>query len=399
MNRIEKKMGRAKKNIFLAILFSVATLIGGLYYFGAFGPHLLLSKATFKHLPNWQQDNQSQALLAFQRSCTTILKKSPDAMFSALPHSGTNRDWQRICNAANALVHPDKMAAQQFFETWFQPYHVSNHLNASGLFTGYYLPLLHGSITPNKQYSVPVYGVPSDLVKINLGLFHQEMSKKTLVGQLKNNVLQPYPDRAAIMQGAISKTAKVLVWSDDPLDVFFAQIQGSAVVQLPNQKQFIINYASNNGRPYTAIGKILIAKKELTKETVSMQTIRTWLLQHPEQRDNILNQNASYVFFNVLKNKDPLGTAQVPLIPERALAVDTHHIPLGAPLWLDTVAPQNTREKSTAPFQHLMVAQDTGGAIKGIVRGDVYWGAGETAAFIAGHMQSKGQYWILLPRM
>jgi membrane-bound lytic murein transglycosylase A len=186
----------------------------------------------------------------------------------------------------------------------------------------------------------------------------------------------------------------VLVWTDNLLDVFFAQIQGSAIVELPDHERLIINYAGTNGRAYTAIGKILLERNAIPKNNLSMQTLRIWLEQHPEEINTVLNSNASYVFFKILKNGDPLGSEQIPLLPERSLAVDTRFIPLGAPLWLSTTLPTHT----PSAFQHLMIAQDTGGAIKGIIRGDVYWGASEKAADIAGHMQSDGQYWILLPK-
>jgi membrane-bound lytic murein transglycosylase A len=168
-------------------------------------------------------------------------------------------------------------------------------------------------------------------------------------------------------------------------------------VQLPHKKQFLINYAGSNGRPYTSLGKVLVKNQDLTSQHSSMQDIRAWLLKHPEKMNSVLNKNASYVFFRVLKNKDPLGAEQVPLTSRRSLAVDKSYIPLGVPVWLDTGFPSKSSQELVS-FRHLMIAQDTGGAIKGIVRGDVYWGSGDKATFIAGHMKSPGRYWLLLPR-
>jgi membrane-bound lytic murein transglycosylase A len=376
----------------LFVCYGIAT--HALSYLNRAYPHLFLSKKSFIELPAWKNDDHYQALLAFQRSCTEIQKRKPEEAFATEPHSGNARDWQTICTAANHLTEKNNEAARAFFETWFDPYQVRNNLNSHGLFTGYYLPLLQGSLKPDKRFSIPIYAIPNDLVTIHLGKFHHELAGTTLVGQLKNNKLYKYPDRSAINQGAIHQQTKVLVWTDNLLDVFFAQIQGSAIVELPDHERFIINYAGTNGRPYTAIGKTLLERNAIPKKNLSMQTLRTWLEQHPKEINTVLNSNASYVFFKILKTSDPLGSEQIPLMPERSLAVDTRFIPLGAPLWLNTTLPTQT----PSTFQHLMIAQDTGGAIKGIIRGDVYWGASEKAADIAGHMQSDGQYWILLPK-
>ena len=369
------------------------------YQKGLLFSHVSLTKTRFDHLPHWKQKNSSQALLAFQQSCTEILKRKPSQAFSTLlPQSKTNAHWQAICVAANRLQHPTQRQARQFFETWFQPYSIHNNDNPKGLFTGYYLPLLHGSLIKTKKYAIPLYALPTDLVKLDLSLFSPEFKRKTIIAQLKNNTLVPYPDREAINNGALDKTAKVLVWVDSIVDVFFAQIQGSTLIELPNKQQRLLGFAGANGRPYTAIGALLIANKAISKETISMQTVRAWLAQHPDQADAILNQNKSYVFFIVLPDKNPLGTEHVPLTPLHSLAVDMNYIPLGAPLWLDTRIPDLKSASKNKPFRQLLIAQDTGGAIKGIVRGDIYWGAGPNAAFSAGHMQQMGRYWILLPK-
>jgi membrane-bound lytic murein transglycosylase A len=392
-------MTRLQKISFFSITILALTvmLAKGLIYLNDSYPHLFLSKTTFAQLPAWKDDDHSDALRAFQRSCTEILKRKPDNAFAKFPESGTVRDWQTICTAANQLIPNNIITARDFFEKWFEPYQVRNNLSTHGLFTGYYLPLLQGSLKPDKRFSIPIYGVPNDLVTVNLGKFHQELTGQILIAQLKNNNLYRYPDRSAINQGALHDHAEVLVWTDNLIDIFFAQIQGSAIVELPNHERFIINYAASNGLPYTAIGKILIANKAIPKENMSMQSLRTWLEKNPEQINTVLNNNASYVFFKVLRNSDPLGSEHVPLLPERSLAVDTQFIPLGAPIWLNTSLPASTMNYPGV-YQRLLIAQDTGGAIKGIIRGDVYWGASEKAAEMAGHMQSDGQYWILLPK-
>ncbi len=380
-----------KKSMISSVVVIFISLLVA-YYEGAFGSHILLQKTQFGQLAGWDQDDQAAALKAFQKSCVSILKRSPDQSYFHLTEAGNTQAWQRLCVAANQLTSVDRKSARQFFETYFMPYVVRDHWNTRGLFTGYYLPAIEGSLHKIKQASAPIYAVPSDLVKVDLGLFNKAWLDKTLVGQLKGHALRPYPDREAIQQGAIRSQGKVIAWASSRADLFFAEIQGSAIVRLPHHQCLLIGFASTNGQPYTAIGKILIKKKEIEKSKMSMQAIRDWLSSHPDQADALLNQNASYVFFRVLKEKAPLGTEQVPLTAERSLAVDTHYIPLGAPLWLETTLPNATA------YHHLLVAQDVGGAIKGAVRGDIYWGEGTTAADQAGHMRQPGRYWLLLPR-
>lgn len=357
---------------------------------------IVLEKALFKQLPDWQNDNHVLALKAFQQSCLDILKHpSHSQMPSLLPHSSIN-SWKKICLAARK-IHLSDASARKFFEDWFVPYHVSNNYHHVGLFTGYYLPLIQVSEKPNKRFHIPIHGLPKDLVKVDLGLFNSLLAGRYAIGQVKNNLLIPYPTREAIIKGKINHNAKILFWGDNATDVYFAQIQGSAMVQLPNKRKLLIGYAGGNGRAYTSIGKILIENNEISEENISMQSIREWLLNHPNKVNTLLNQNASYVFFRVLQNNNPLGTEQVPLTPERSLAIDTRYIPLGAPIWLNTVVPNKSNPRAST-FRHLLIAQDTGGAIKGIVRGDIYWGEGDRAEFMAGHMNSPGEYWVLLPK-
>lgn len=352
-----------------------------------FASNISLSKSSFSDLPGWQDDNQSHALRAFQKSCHEILKRTySDA-----------KKWQSICTAANKIIDPDEKSARQFFERWFHPYHVSGEQGYQGVFTGYYLPLIHASLKRTKHYNIPIYALPKDLVKVDLGMFKPELAGKTIVGQVKNNHLSPYPVRAEIIKDSLHPNTDVIAWSDNLLDVYFSQVQGSAIIELPNKKRFMIGYAGSNGRMYTAIGKILVANNELSIENVSMQSIRAWLIQHPKQINQLLNQNTSYVFFQILKDQLPLGTESVALTKERSLAVDNRYIPFGAPIWLNTHIPNYQSKISSIPFQSLLIAQDTGGAIKGVVRGDVYLGSGNKAEYIAGHMNSIGEYWILLP--
>jgi len=395
-------MSMVKKSLLALLILTALVFIGinsGLISLEALNNKPHLSKTTFTELPAWTQDDHRAALQTFQNSCLAINNLRPDAAFSpAFAVAGKVSNWQTICRAAAQLKNPDEATARQFFEHWFQPFMVKNYFSSQGLFTGYYLPLLAGSLKPSTTYSVPIYALPKDIVKIDLGAFNPEWRGKVITGQLSNGNFVPYPGRAAINNGAIANSAKVLLWSKNAVDVFFLQIQGSGIVQLPNGKQVIVAYAGNNGQPYTSIGKLLIKRKALTRDTVSMQSIKAWLAQHPDQATQLLNSNASYVFFKILNNPAPLGTEQVPLTPERSLAVDSNFIPLGAPLWLDTTIMRDPLVQKTVPFQRLLIAQDTGSGTKGVIRGDVYWGNDAEAEFVTGHMKNPGRYWILLPR-
>lgn len=396
MRNILKNYLRTVVLTVIALVMLTLLIIANCYYHGKFGNHYSYKASHYDQLPGWQQDNHLLAFNAFQTSCNDILKQHPATAFGNLSHSGTTQQWQTICLAAQQLKNPNQHSAKLFFEKYFTPYHVTNNFNAHTLFTGYYLPLLHGSLTQSKDYHVPIYAVPSDLVEIKLKKFHQQFSgKKSLYGQLNGNKILPYPNRAAIVEGAIAKSAKVLLWTDNVVDLFFLQIQGSGMVQLPTGQTVLLGYAGSNGRPYTPIGNVLIKQKIFTKKTISMQSIRTWLAQHPNKVAEVLNHDESYIFFHLLDQQNPVGTERVSLTPGRSLAVDTHLIPLGAPIFINTTLP--SEHGAPRQFKRLVIAQDTGGAIKGM-HADIYWGAGEQAAYIAGNLKNQGQFWILLPK-
>lgn len=374
--------------IMSGLILSGAVLAIG-YYQGLFGDHIVLYKSSFNDLPQWQADHHSQAFIAFKASCAEIITRTNN--------TSSNNDWRAICIAARSMSQVDDKSAKNFFEKWFVPYQLKNNYNPKTLFTGYYLPLIKGSLKKEHGYNIPIYSVPHNLIKVRLNLFKKEFANnKALVGRIQGKELVPYFDRKAINDGAISQVANVIMWTDNPIDLFFAQIQGSSLVQLANGTQLLLGYAADNGRKYTAIGKILVARKILPKKDITMQAIRDWLQRHPNLVAELLNQDESYVFFHLLHQQSPVGTENVPLTPERSLAVDTHHIPLGAPVWLDTTI-QVPNQINPQPFTRLMIAQDTGGAITGM-HSDIYWGAGEQAAYLAGHLKNRGKCWILLPK-
>ena len=350
---------------------------------------LVLKPASFRDLPGWNKDNQEQALAAFSYSCDRILKRDPAKTFGPDGIGGTYGDWQNACRDLPATN------VRAFFETYFQPYQATMAgKRKDGLFTGYYEPALRGSHSRHGPYQTPLYKRPDDLVMVDLGEFRDELKGQRIAGRVKGAHLKPYEDRAAIEHGAWPHNDEILVWVDDPVGAFFLHIQGSGRINMDDGSVMRVGYDGQNGHPYYAIGRELIKRGELDKDTVSLQTIRAWLEAHPDQAEEIMNTNASYVFFKELTGSGPLGGEGVPLTPERSLAVDRSKMPYGVPVWVDLEAP--TPDETA--IRRLMIAQDTGGAIRGAVRGDVFWGAGKRAEYLAGHMKAEGRMWILLPK-
>jgi peptidoglycan lytic transglycosylase A len=364
-------------------------------------PSLRLDSVQFGELESWTQSDPRGALQAFLRSCVVLAAKADDAPIGGLNYAGTAGEWRQVCNAA-ALVSTDSPeAARRFFESEFVPYRVVQG-SGVGLFTGYYEPQLRGSRRRHGPYQTPLYGVPGDLVNVDLGLFRENLRGQRIVGRVTDGRLIPYPTRAEIESVGLAESASIL-FVDDPIDAFFLQIQGSGRVVLDDGTVVRAAYAAQNGRPYTPIGAILIQRGELSREAVSMQSIRAWLVEHPAEAQQLMNANASYVFFAEQPIGDPLlgaaGAQGVPLTPEASLAVDLTVHALGVPVWLETTAPDPDTTKPDRIFHRLLVMQDTGGAIRGAVRGDVYWGYNADAGSIAGRMRSAGRMTALLPRL
>jgi membrane-bound lytic murein transglycosylase A len=315
---------------------------------------------------------------------------------------GTGNDWKPFCAALAALPPGDDAALRRLIESELQPVAVIGDGKADGLFTGYYEPLVRGSRQKKGIYTTPLYRQPPDLVQVDLGEFRDSLKGQRIAGRVRDGRLRPYEDRGQIDAGALNNRTLEIVWLDDASDVFFLQVQGSGLVQLDNGQKLRVGFAAQNGHPYVAIGRVMIERGTLTREDVSMQAIRTWLRANPDAAPELLRQNPSYVFFRELPApKDdldgPPGAQGVPLVPGRSLAVDRSHFALGLPLWVAATRPADATNDAV-PFQRLMVAQDTGGAIRGAVRGDVFWGAGAQAESIAGRMKNPGRTWLLLPK-
>jgi membrane-bound lytic murein transglycosylase A len=342
-------------------------------------------------IPGWALDQHADSLPALLASCGVLSSRSAN--------------WQNICSEASRIRTEDHQSARIFYEQWFSPHAVFDEEgNSEGLLTGYYEPLLYGSRRQSDRYTVPVYAKPKDLIQVDLGAVYPELKEMRLRGQIVGNRVIPYPDRKQIADTALPE-AEVLVWLDDPIDLFFLQIQGSGRVALNDGTSTRLGYADQNGHPYRAIGRELVERGELALDGVSMFSIRDWLDENPDQASAILNTNPSYVFFLENKNSDhgPIGSLNVPLSAERSLAIDPGVIEPGFPVWVDTSLPASEAEDAGkakgVPYQRLMQAQDTGGAIKGYIRADIFFGAGERARRLAGLMKQRGKLYVLKPRL
>jgi membrane-bound lytic murein transglycosylase A len=345
-------------------------------------------------LPGWSEDRQAQALVALRRTCEVFALRSDTVSVGNSLVSMTARDWRLPCAELPGIAASDDARARSYFEQWFQPFKVSAGSASEGLFTGYFEPLLNGSRNQGGRYTTPLYRRPPELVMVDLGRFRADLARQRIAGVVRDGRLDPFPPRAEIEAGALSGRDLELVWVDDPADAFFLHIQGSGRVRLADGGEMRVGYAGANGHPYTAIGRVLIERGEIEREDVSMQSIRGWLASHPDDARALMSENASYIFFREIEGEGPIGSQGVALAPGRSLAVDPAFVPLGLPVWLDAADPIDTE----ARIRRLMVAQDTGGAIKGAVRGDVFWGHGDDAARRAGVMKSPGIYFLLIPR-
>jgi membrane-bound lytic murein transglycosylase A len=309
--------------------------------------------------------------------------------------------WQNACSAAS-LLHkqsngsPTDQAVKSYFKQYFTVYKATNLDGSdSGMITGYYEPLLKGSRTKSAQYPYPLYQKPDDLITVELDSVYPDLKYKRVRGRLVGNKLVPYYNRAEIETLPSPLKGREFMYVDDIIDVFFLQIQGSGLVQLDNGEQVHIGYADQNGHTYNSIGRLLVDRGELTLDKASMQGIKNWARNNLEKLRELLNQNPSYVFFRELPANlpGPLGALGVPILAEKSVAVDPKYIPLGAPIFLSTTEPNSPK-----PLKRLMMAQDTGGAIKGGVRADFFWGAGNEAGARAGAMKQAGKIWVLLPK-
>jgi membrane-bound lytic murein transglycosylase A len=348
-------------------------------------------------LAGWAADDHLAAFATYQASCRALRNvKGPPSderpLYNAL---------SEICRCAAVVRPADKDAARRFFEDNFRPVHIVRLGEPQGFLTGYYEPIVEGSRFPSPEFHVPLYRRPPDLVAAGFKPSSNPFPNKgALIGRVNDKgEIVPYHDRGAIEGGALDGQKLEICWLRDPFEVLAIQIQGSARVILEDGTPLRINYDSHNGYPYTAVGRALIERNLVPREEMSMQRIRDWMAANPDEAPKVRATNRSYVFFHVtgLSNDgEPAGAQGVPLVPGRSIAVDKIHV-YGTPFFIEASLPIENA-KPTTPFRRLMIAQDTGSAIVGPARADLYWGAGDDAARIAGRIRHAGRFVMLLPR-
>lgn len=361
-------------------------------------PKEFLRPVTFASLSGWQSSDKTAAFQAFVSSCQQM--SQDDRAFAKKPlFGGVYQDWQTVCDAAlNISVNGPNNDIQGFFEQKFVPLQVMDKKKPNGLFTGYFEPEVQGSLVKSEQYSIPVYAKPKSLVRFNE---QQEKQSGLRYGRLVDGKPVTYFTRKEIEEGALASAKLEILWLKSPVDAFFMQIQGSGRVELPDGSFVRIAYAAKTGLPYTAVGGELVKSGDLEKEKVSMQTIRNWMEKNPKDAVKLRLKNKSFVFFRLLDQfrpqSGPVGAQGIGLSPKASIAIDRRFWPFGMPLWLDTKIKFSQEEKAKK-WRALLISQDTGSAIRGMARGDVFWGAGRKAAWIAGHMKAAGVMTILLPK-
>ena len=380
--------------------------------YGTPGQNVRYTSAAFAQLPNWNQQSFKSSLLSFQRGCTKLTNKP---------------QWQAVCQQARGTPANDH-AAKLFFENLFTPWQLSDNGNTSGTVTGYYEPVLLGNTQQTAQARFPIYGIPKDLVSVplpdtyrvrkgqvrialsgsnqgsingngaltaNLNVFPITERSRAIKGRVVGNQLVPYYTRAEINAGALNGKAPIIAYANDPVELFFLHIQGSGRLQTPSGQFIRLGYADKNEYPYKSVATYMASKGYLPLAQTNMQGIKAWMQQNPNKLAEVLGQNPSFVFFRQISGSNdegPIGALGSPLTNEYSAAVDKHHVELGAPIFVATTHPTQNK-----PHNRLIVAQDTGSAIKGGVRVDYFWGYGDAAGEVAGKMKHPGQVWMLLP--
>ncbi|MGK7869233.1 murein transglycosylase A [Falsiroseomonas sp. E2-1-a20] len=340
----------------------------------------------FAEMPGWRADRVAEAIPAFLSSCAVLARMPGErSLGGAGPLARSAGDFAGPCAEAAALPPGDEAAARAFLERRFTAWQVGEDV-----LTGYYEPELRGSPTRTDSFATPLHARPPELVEVDLGQFAADLRGRRTSGVVRDGRLHPFADRAAIVGGALDGQGLELAWVDDPADAFFLQIQGSGRVRMADGRVLRLGYAAQNGHPYFAVGRALLESGALTRENVSMQSIRAWLAAAPPaEAAALMNRNPSYVFFRPLPGlppeAGPLGALGAPLTPQRSVAVDRTQTPLGAPVWVAGAMPR------------LAVAQDTGGAIRGAARADLFTGWGDAAADQAGRMRDRAALFVLVP--
>ncbi len=361
-------------------------------------PQAVLEPVTFAAISGWSTDTVAPAFTTFRRSCAMMARRGdgaspPRPVFTAL---------RATCRRALRLPqHPREHAARAFFQREFVPYRIAPLEQPQGFLTGYYEPEVEGSRVATAAYATPLYRRPPDLILEAPPTDGAPANKGKAFRREPDGLLTPYPDRAAIEDGALAGKGLEVAWIKDPADAFFAHIQGSVRVRLPDGAVLRLNYDGHNGQGYTPIGRLLIERNLVPREKMSMDAIRAYIAAHPEEGRALMRQNKSYVFFREATELGPedgaVGAQGVPLTAVRSIAVDRNIHVYGTPFFIAADLPTG-RAGEVEPFRHLTIAQDTGSAIIGPARADIFFGAGTEAGAVAGRIQHPGAFVILLPR-
>ncbi len=354
---------------------------------------------SFQNLDGWNTDKQAAVLAGFRRSCEVLLKRKDAA--DARP---MEKALRAVCPRALALPgDTDDEAAKKFFEANFRPVRVSKLGETTGLLTGYYEPEVEGSLTLTKGFTVPLYRRPPELLsKARLGKRYLRAGFPSTAGagHRVNGKFVEYHDRAAIEDGALANRGLEIVWLRDAADAFFIQIQGSARIRLQDGSLIRVNYSAHNGHAFTPVGRNLIATGIVPREEISMEAIRMFIAEMPEEGRELMRQNRAFTFFRVIGNLPPdseaVGAQGLSLLKDRSIAVDNKLHVYGSLFWIEAkLQLQNTREGQV--FNRLMIAQDTGSAIIGVARADIYFGGGAEAGTVAGRIRNPGAFFMLVP--
>ena len=329
-----------------------------------------MAPISFNEIAGWADEKHAEALATFRRSCPKLVA-GPDAKIvtDGGEKTITAAEWKRICDAGATVKTGDNRAARNFFEENFRPLVVQ----VPGKFTGYFEPEMRGSKAPSRLFTVPVYRRPPDLSD------------------------KPYYTRAEIEQGALKGQGLEIAYVQDPVGLFEVQVQGSGKIQLAEGGTMTLGFDGSNNRPYTAIGNVLIEMGVMKKDEANWPAIRDWLERNPQQARDVMRKNERYIFFKDTKSQTAAGAEGVPLTAQRSMAVDLGFTPFGTPVWIDTTRPVIRKAGATEPYRRLMIAQDTGAAITGPARGDVFFGSGTQAADWAGRMVGGGRAIVLVP--
>jgi membrane-bound lytic murein transglycosylase A len=388
-----------------AFALAIASLVGAILSFMATAasaeePLKLadsqLEPIKWSELAGWTADDHLAAFAAYQTSCKA-LRKAPRTD----DHGQIYGAMRNVCSKAMGLQPQDSDTARTFFEQNFQPVRIARLGEAEGLLTGYFEPIVAGSRFPSPEFHVPLYRRPRDLVAAGYKPGSDAFPNKgARIGRRnEKNQLVPYHDRGAIEAGALDGQKLEICWLKDPFDLLAIQIEGSARVILEDGTPLRVNYDSHNGYPYSSLDSALIKRNLIPRDEMSMHRIRYWMATHPDEAPKVRATNRSYAFFRItgLSNEsEPVGAQGVPLTPGRSIAVDRLH-EYGTPFFIEANLPIESM-KPVSPFRRLMIAQDTGSAIVGPARADLYWGAGDDAGRVAGRIRHPGRFVMLLPR-